>query len=174
MFHRIFRSMSLAAIALALAGCSLARVSTAGSGSPIPIKTIAMMPGGGLMADAVAVELANKGFTIIDAASTSSMISRVNAKELEISNPESLSRIRAQGVDAILNVRGAVSTDGEPQSASARMTSTHNNMLIAGVTWQNARAGQEGSIADRTVKKGLSDAAAQIANELAARMKSGS
>jgi hypothetical protein len=171
MISRMVLAAALAATSLALGACSFARVSATGSGSPVAVKTIAMMPGGGLMADAVAVELANKGFTILDPASTTSLITRVNAKEIETGHPESLSKIRAQGVDAILQVRAAVSSDGEPQSASARMTSTHNSMLIAGVTWQNARAGEEGSIADRTVKKGLSDAAAQIANELASRLK---
>ena len=50
------------------------------------------------------------------------------------------------------------------------MTSTENGALIAGVTWQNGFGGQAGSVVDRVMRKGLSQAASEIANELAAQV----
>jgi hypothetical protein len=40
----------------------------------VTVKTIAIMPSRGLLADAVAAELMNHGFTIIDAAATSNLM----------------------------------------------------------------------------------------------------
>jgi hypothetical protein len=159
-------------LGLALAGCSTAQVSSFSSPQvpKVPIKTIAMMPGGGLLADAVAVELANRGLTIIDPASTSNMMVRLNLNEIEISRPEGLAKLKSQGVDAVLIVKAAGGYDEQPQSASARMTSTGDGRLIAGTTWQNGFGGQAGSIADRVMRQGLSQAASQIANELTSKI----
>ena len=49
------------------------------------------------------------------------------------------------------------------------MTSTENGAVIAGVTWQNGFGGQAGSAVDRVMRKGRSQAASEIANELAAQ-----
>jgi hypothetical protein len=98
---------------------------------------------------------------------------RLNLNEVEITRPEGLAKFRGQGVDAMLVVRGAGGYDDQPQSASARMTSTTNGVLIAGVTWQNGFGGQAGSMADRVMRKGLSQAAAEIASELSARVGRG-
>jgi hypothetical protein len=157
-------------IALALAGCSTSQVSSLqNSNAPKAlVKTIAMMPGGGLLADAVVV---NKGFTIIDPAGTSSLMIRLNLDEVEISRPEGLAKFRSQGIDAILAVKTAGGYDQQPQSASARMNSTTDGRVIAGTTWQNGFGGEAGSIADRVMRQGLSQAASQIANELASRIR---
>jgi len=64
-------------------------------------------------------------------------------------------------------VQAARNGDG----ATARMTSTRDHTLIAGVAWQNAGAGARGSIADGVMRKGLAEAARDIADELAARLK---
>ena len=134
------------------------------------VKAIAMAPGGGLMADAVAVELANGGFHVIDATATSSLMVRLNLNEVEITRPEGLAKFRDQGVDAFLTVRAAALGDGRPESASARMNSTHTGQVIAGVTWQNGWGCHAGSPCDRVMRKGLSEAAREIADALARRV----
>jgi hypothetical protein len=126
-----------------------------------------MMPGGGLLADAVAVELMNHGFTVIDSAAMSNMMVRFNLNEVEISRPENLAKFKGQGIEALLVVRAVGGYDQMPQSASARMTSTKDGRLLAGATWQNGFGGQAGSIADRVMRQGLTQAAAQIARALA-------
>jgi hypothetical protein len=171
---RLRNALIFAVFSLLLAGCGTSQVSSVGvsTGEKIPVRSIAMMPGGGLLADAVAVELSNRGFTIVDSAATTNLMVRLNMNELEVSQPQGLAKLRGQGIDAVLMVRAAGSYDGQPQSASARMTSTNDGRLIAGTTWQNGFGGQAGSIADRVMRQGLSQAANQIANEITARIKS--
>ncbi|MCX7361242.1 MAG: hypothetical protein NTV97_05110 [Alphaproteobacteria bacterium] len=161
--------------ALLLSGCGGTKISTLPA-TPAetlssPVRVIALAPNGGLLADAVGVELANRGYTVVDAADTSSMMVRFNMNEVEVQRPENLRKFRGQGIDAFLNVRASgAAYDGQPQGASARVVSTETGKLLAGVTWQNAWGGQMGSIADRTMRKGLNEAATEIANALAASL----
>ena len=96
---------------------------------------------------------------------------RFNLNEIEIARPEGLGRLRDQGIDAMLVVRSGGGYDQQPQNASARMNSTHNGQVLAGVTWQNGFGGVAGSPADRVMRKGLSEAASEIAAALAERIK---
>ena len=130
-----------------------------------------MAPGGGLLADAVAVELANRGFTVIDPATTSNLLIRLNVTEIEVAQPEGLAKLNTQGIDAYLVVRAAGGSDGRPESASARMNSTQTGQVLAGVTWQNGWGGRAGSPADRVMRKNLSEAANEIASALAQRVR---
>lgn len=156
-----------------IGGCASSKVSSLPITSQIkhPVKVIAFAPGGGLLADAVGVELLNRGFTVIDSTTTSSMMVRLNLNEIEITHPEGLAKLKGQGVDAFLVVRGGGGYDQQPQNASARMNSTHNGQVLAGVTWQNGFGGAAGSPMDRIMRKGLSEAAAEIAAALAERAK---
>jgi hypothetical protein len=156
-----------------LGGCASSKVSSmpAVSQAKHDVKVIAFAPGGGLLADAVGVELANRGFTVIDSSTTSSMLVRLNLNEVEITRPEGLSKLKEQGIDAFLTVRSGGGYDQQPQSASARMNSTHTGQVLAGVTWQNGFGGQAGSPADRLMRKGLTEAATEIAVALTNRVK---
>ena len=168
------RRLSLALGTLAtLAGCASSKVSSlpVSSTTEQSVKVIAFAPGGGVLADAIGVELSNRGLTVIDSAATSSMMIRLNLNEVEITKPEGLNKLKGQGIDAILVVRSAGGHDDNPQSASARMNSTKNGQVLAGVTWQNGFGGQAGSISDRVMRKGLADAAAEIATALIARVR---
>ena len=155
------------------AGCAASKVSSlpVSSAAVQSVKVIAFAPGGGVLADAIGVELSNRGLTVIDSAATSSMMIRLNLNEVEITKPEGLNKLKGQGIDAILVVRAAGGQDDNPQSASARMNSTQNGQVLAGVTWQNGFGGQAGSMADRVMRKGLADAAAEIATSLVARVR---
>lgn len=117
--------LALLSISL-LSACASSKVSSVSAPSQTKhaVKVIAFAPGGGLLADAVGVELSNRGFTIIDSTTTSSMMVRLNLNEIEIAQPEGLAEFRAQGIDAVLVVRSGGGYDDQPQSASARMNST--------------------------------------------------
>jgi hypothetical protein len=156
------------ATALLVAACASSRISTVpmSGGATHAVKSIAMAPDGGLLADAVAVELSNRGYTVIDSASTSRMMVRLNLNEVEITRPEGLAKLRDEGIDAFLTVRAVGGYDQQPQSASARVNSTHTGRVLAGISWQNGWGGQAGSMADRTMRKGLAEAAAEIADAL--------
>jgi hypothetical protein len=90
----------------------------------------------------------------------------MNLDEIDISQPEGLSKFSARGIDALLSVRSSGGYDEQPQSASARVTSTDTGRVIAGVSWQNGWGGRAGSIADRAMRQGLADAAKQITDAL--------
>jgi hypothetical protein len=171
MKSKIFFAVVL--ITLATVGCASSKVSSVPTAAHVKhvVKVIALAPGGGIMADAVGAELSNRGFTIIDPSSTTNMMVRLNLNEVEIAKPEGLAKLRDQGIDAFLTVRSGGGYDQQPQSASARMNSTHNGQVLAGVTWQNGFGGRAGSPADRVMRKGLVEAAAEIADALAERVK---
>lgn len=162
----------LASCAL-LTACSGSRVSAVKNGNPPAhaIRAIAFAPGGGLMADAVGVELANRGYVVIDTAQVTGIIGRIGLNEIELQQPAGLQAMREQGIDALLSVRSASGPDGTPQSASARMTSTHTGQVISGATWQNGWGGMQGSIADRVMRQDLGEAAEKIADSLTASLK---
>lgn len=166
MKRRLFICSCVAAIALA--GCASSKVSTLPTTSEAghAVKAIAMAPSGGVLADAIAVELVNRGFQVIDSESTTKLFVRLNMSELEVSKPEGMSKLQAQGIDAYLSVRAVGANDGLPTSASARLNSTHTGKVLAGATWQNGWGGRAGSIADRTMRKGLSETAAEITDAL--------
>lgn len=155
-----------------LGGCASSKVSSLPIANQVKhsVKVIAFAPGGGLIADAVGVELSNRGFTVIDSSTTSSMMVRLNMNEIEITRPEGLAKLKDQGIDALLVVRAASGNDQQPQSASARMISTHSGQVLAGVTWQNGFSGYREF--SPLVRKGLTEAAAEIAVALAERVES--
>ena len=105
-----------------------------------------------------------------DTSQTSSLLIRLNLEEMEVVRPENLARLRTEGIDAYLVCRSAAGRDGLPQSASVRINSTHTGAILSGLSWQNGWGGQAGSIADRTMRKDLSEAASEIARELTARL----
>ena len=158
----------IVASTLLLVSCASSKISSLPiSNVPTnPINSIAMAPDGGLLADAVAVDLSNRGYTVIDSATTSKLMVRLNLNEVEITTPTGLSKLRTQGIDALLSVKSAGGYDQQPQSASARVTSTYTGKVIAGVTWQNGWGGQAGPMADRKMRKGLSEAPAEITDAL--------
>lgn len=155
-----------------IVGCSSSQVSKlpiSKSGSH-PVKAIALAPEGGMLAEAVGIELANLGFTIIDSSTTSKLMVRLGLNEVEIATPQGLRKLKDNGIDAYLTVKSASAYDYQVQSASARASSTHTGRIIAGVTWQNGWGGMAGSIADRTMRKGFAEAAQDIAKNLAQSM----
>lgn len=158
-----------ALLSLFLIACASSKItSLPASGRPAhAVKSIAVEPEGKLLADAVAVELGGRGFTIIDHATTSRLMARLNLNEIDFTRREGLAKLRAEGIDALLSVRAMGGYDNQPENATATFTSTHTGNLITAITWQNARAGQAGSWADRNARKGLIEAASEIADALA-------
>lgn len=159
-------------IPILLSSCASSRVSTApvGTNSKHPVQSIAMAPEGGLLAEAVGIELANLGYTLFDSASTSRLLVRLNLDEFEVATPQGISKLAEKGIDAYLTVKTAGGYDDQVQSASARATSTHNGKIIAGVSWQNGWGGAAGSPVDRMMRKGLAQTAKEIAVSLSESM----
>ncbi len=151
-----------------LNGCGLSKISTLPviNGVSHSVQSIALAPEGGLLAEAVGIELSNKGYEVIDASATSKLLARLNMNELEIANPQMLGKLKEKGIDAYLTVKGVGGYDGNVTSATARVTSTHSQKIIAGIIWQNAWGGAPGSPADGIMRKRLVGAAQEIAEAL--------
>jgi hypothetical protein len=130
------------------------------------IKTFTISPGGGVLGEAVAVELFNRGYTVIDSDQAARLLGKNDLTEFELASVPSLETLQSKGVDAVLAVKTAAAADGLPQSASARITSTKTHEVIAAVSWQNGWGGQKDSIADRTMRKDVAEAAKEIVNSL--------
>jgi hypothetical protein len=127
---------------------------------------VALAPSGGVLADAIGIELFNRGFNVIDASEMSNLMARLNIYEIELSTPKNLSILSEQGIDAVLSVKAATGFDGLPQSASVRATRTSTGEIIAGLSWENGWGGSAGSIADRSMRKDVASAAEEIVDGL--------
>ena len=145
--------------------CGGSSVSSVSGSLPRNLK-IALAPSGGVVADAIGVELFNKGYTVFDTNQMSTLLIRLDISEIELLTPKSLQLIKEQGIDAIISVKAVGSYDGNPQSASVRVNSTIDGKILAGLSWQNGWGGQAGSIADRMSRKGLAQAAKEIVSYL--------
>jgi len=149
-------------------GCVAPQVNVVRSQAPLesPIHTIALMPSGGVLADAIGLELLRFGYNVIDTGKISGLMIRGNLNEIEITQPQNLSRLNNDGIDAFILVKSVAGYDGRPQSASVKIVHTKTGQLVAGANWQNGRGGAQGSPADSGARVDLADAAQQIANAL--------
>jgi hypothetical protein len=165
---KFYKIVGICLLAMVVVSCASSKMSALpiNTVSTHPVRAIAMAPEGGLLAEAVGIELSNLGYTLIDSATTSRLLVRLNMDEIEVSTPQGLMKLKDKGIDAFLTVKTAGAYDGQVQNASARASSTHNGKIIAGVSWQNGWGGMAGSIADRTMRKGLTEVAQEIAASL--------
>lgn len=151
---------------LLFAGCAT-QMNVTASQTKFQINTLALMPGGGILADAIGTSLLKYNISVIDTSSLSSIMIRDNLNEAELMLPTNLVKLKEKGIDAVLNVRTVAGYDGKPQSASFRLVSTENGMIVCGGSWNNAAAGAQGSIADAAARRDLSFAAEEISSGIA-------
>lgn len=164
---KIFTILFLISFSLFLISCSGSSVSLVGGKDPgHQVRVIAINPNGGILGDAIAIELSTYDINVVDPAQLSNIVARLNLNEFEIGSPQNLMKLQNEGIDGYLVVKVAAGYDGLPQSATARLNSTHNGQLIAGVSWQNGYGGQAGSMADRMMRSDVSSAAKEIVKEL--------
>ena len=163
----------LVLLAILLSGCGSSKMSVTRNPqmSVQIVSRLAIAPGSGVLGEALAVELFNSGIKIVDAKETSTMIGRVGLQEFEITSAQGYAALRKSGIEAVLAVKSVDAKDGTPESASVRITSTASGEILAGITWQNGWGGQRGSIADRTMRMNLSEAAREIAGEIMNRIR---
>jgi len=161
-------------ICVIVVGCAAPQVNVVRSQAPLerPIHTIALMPSGGVLADAIGLELLRFGFNVIDTGKISGLMIRDNLNEIEITQPQNLSRLNNDGIDAVILVKSVAGYDGRPQSASVKIVHTKTGQLVAGANWQNGRGGAQGSPADQGARVDLAVAAEQIANALGKSLQS--
>lgn len=135
------------------------------------VSRVAIAPGSGVLGEAIGVELFNSGLTIVNSNEALTIIGRLGLKEFELTSAKGYAALREAGIDSVLAAQSVFAMDGTPESASIRITATDRGEIIAGITWQNGWGGQRGSIADRTMRKNLSEAAREIAREITNRIR---
>ena len=150
-------------------GCSSATLNV--NAQPVmneKIKTIALSPSSGILGEAIGIQLMKYGYEVYDSQQLTSSIISMNMNEIQILQPENLQKIKNKiGIDSILLVKTIAGYDNKPQSASIKLVSTSTAKIIAGASWQNGSAGQEGSPMDRGARSDIAEASKQIAEGLA-------
>jgi len=143
------------------------------------IKVVAMVPGGGAIADAVGVELSRRGFEVISMASTACMVNDVDFKAIAEDyipsrrNPRAMrelgDQLHARGVDAFVIVRAQ---DFSPRQHLGRAywQSAHISIFASGFDERNyggdaIAGGPWVNIHDRPMSP--SEAAVEIVENLA-------
>ena len=156
------QALLLTIFCILIIGCAGSKLNISKSTYSVSVNTIALMPSGGVMADAIGIELLNYGFNVFDTAITTSRMVRLNLAEVEFANPQNLRRLSDDGIDTILIVKTVAGYDNRPNSATVRLVATKTGQLIIGGTWQNAKAGRMGSPADGVMRKDISAAAKEL------------
>jgi hypothetical protein len=173
--RRTLSLITLSATILVLAaGCAVQSVAVSRpASSPIKsVRKIALMPGGGVLAEAVGIQLMASGFDIFDMTSQTATSGRVNDTEIEVTSPSNLKSLAAEyGVDGVLIVKTISGYDDKPNSAVARVLDTRTGSILAGVTWQNGKGGAKGSPADSLMRADVQSAAKKIAEGIASALR---
>lgn len=150
-----------------LTGCYTSSISGNIQKPTTAIRTIAISPSSGMFGDAVGIELANKGFVVIDGQQSAQMLAVSGMSEFQLYLPESARQFANKGVDAILAVRATAGYDGNPDNATIKLVSLKDGKIVVGANWQNGGGGARGSPADAIARTGMASAAAKIAETVA-------
>ena len=75
--------LTLFIVMFLITGCAFVKLNIAKRPIKLdkPIETIALMPSGGIAADSIGIEMLNYGYNIVDTATTTSNMTRVNMTE---------------------------------------------------------------------------------------------
>jgi glucose uptake protein GlcU len=159
--------LGILALALLLVGCAASQISVVGNKiSQSSFNNIALSSNNGVLGQAVANELVGRGYKVQSPGQTNTLMLRLNLNEGEVTAPKSLQAFSKEGIDAVIVVSAVGGYDQMPQSASVQIINTSTLDIMAGLNWQNGYAGQQGSIADRVMRKGLTKAAKEIVDGL--------
>ncbi|MFC1500592.1 hypothetical protein ACFL6T_06230 [Candidatus Zixiibacteriota bacterium] len=169
------RSISLIfipAIILMAAGCAGAKITEMihARWSGTQIQSIAIDPRGGVMGEEIAMHLNSGSLRVLDADQTIQLARRVGLDEYHVNSPEGLEALRSAGADALLVLKTMIGWDGNPQVVTARLIDTRTAEVITGFSWENGWGGDFGSVADRAMRKSVSEAARQISMTILNRL----
>ncbi|MEY5014430.1 MAG: hypothetical protein RIS92_788 [Verrucomicrobiota bacterium] len=173
-FLNLFRTILIAALSLQMVGCASQRMDISRSSNPASanVKRIGLMPGGGVLSEAIGIQLMNLGFDVVDMGVATNTSTRINLNEIEFAQQANLKDLANKyGVDCVLIVKSVGGYDGKPSSAAARLLDTRTGSLLSGVTWQNGKGGAQGSPADNLMRSDLSSSAKKLAAGIASTLR---
>jgi hypothetical protein len=155
-------SAAIVSICVACASSSTQALAGGGYSGP-PIKSIAVVPGGGVLGDEIALNLNAQAFQIAPVPP--------DTTESALRSPDALAALRRSGIDALLVVRSVNDQYGRPRSATAVLYSTQSGALVSGVTWENGHGfGIEHSVTNSVLQVGNDQAAKEMVQTLASHI----
>ena len=158
-------------LVLLCSGCSIHKVNVSKSNFEKNIDSIALLPGGGVAADAIGIELMQYGFNIYDTETTSSIMIRLNLEEIEFSDPINLKKLSDMGINSILKVKTVSGYDDRPNTIVVKLVDTDTAQLIVGANWQNGKGAAKGSAVDGWARTDIANAAKKIAKRIGTILK---
>ena len=161
-FTRLFGAAYFVATLTACASSNTQAISSGAYSGP-PIKTIALLSGGGVLGDEISLNLISRAFQVVPPPSDTS--------EESLRTSESRTALRRAGIDALLVVRSVNDHDGRPRSATAILYSTESGRAISGVIWENGHGfGIEHSVTNSVLRVGNDQAAKEMVATLVANV----
>jgi len=103
-----------------------------------PIQRLAIMLDSGVLGDAIAKELLNRGLNTITEDETVAMVGGIRINQIGVSAREYYAALREKGVDAMLTASARMAQDGKPDRASAQILDTASGDSLMDIAWQNA------------------------------------
>jgi hypothetical protein len=166
------RSMLIAAAVAVLTGCAgSSAVEVKGTDyTAHSVRVLAIAPpninDSSELGDAVGVELAKHGYTVVD---TMAILAKYDLPPKNALDPREMEALKKEGIDAVVSVSSVGSVMGGPgmRHANAKVISTSTSRQIGEIDWNNSWGGMPGSLADYMMRKGVAGAAREIADALA-------
>jgi hypothetical protein len=146
---------------LLASACAAARITPVGNFGDLDatMTTVALAPQGGLFADLVGFDLAQRGCTIIDTGGTLALLVLMQKSAAELEAPEVMQGLAQRGIQAVLSIDKVAGEDQGPDLARAREQATSPVAELGGIDWQN-----------RWGKRSPVEAAHEIASALAKQL----
>lgn len=122
-----------------------------------------------MLADAIGAELAKRGYSVVDTREATALLAKSNVTPADMLAPRGLAALGKESVDAVLSVSATGSSFGGSwmRQVKVKVTSTSTSRMIGEVDWTNSWGGMPGSPANAIMRKGLAEAAQEIAEALA-------
>jgi hypothetical protein len=165
----LWTALLLVPLAAGCAGARLADTVRSDYSGPA-IRTVAVAPGGGLVAEAVAARLQMERIAVMGPSETISVLEQAGLTRAQVAGEAGFQELVKHDVDALLVIRSLYGWDGHPQSVSVRLISTRTAEVITGFAWENGWGGDLGSVADRIMRRDSAEAAHQIVAGLLERV----
>jgi hypothetical protein len=131
--------MLVCCVAWVATGCAAARITPVGNLGVIdqPVTTVALAPQGGLFADLVGFELAQRGCKIIDTGGTLVLLLLMHKNEAEMEEPEVMHALAQRDIHAVLTIDKVEGQDHLPDAVQARVQTTSPPAALGGFDWHN-------------------------------------
>jgi hypothetical protein len=169
----MIRFLFLSAISaiLFLSGCGLSKMSVSQPPATenIQIKRLAITSDPGILGDAIAKELENRGLQVLTPVKTSAILGQLVIDDHSVSS-EAYAALRTKGIDSVLRAEAKIADDGTPDTVSVRLIDIIKGNFLIGIRWENAWGGASDSEANRIMRRNIFQAAEDIAKELLERL----